>query len=48
MTRTSAGTRWARSSARSGGLLAGAAVIGLIAFLQAYIFTGVIPIPPLK
>jgi lactate permease len=27
--------------------VAGAAVIGLIAFLQAYVFTGVIPIPPL-
>ena len=28
--------------------VAGAAVIGLIAFLQAYVFTGMIPIPPLK
>jgi lactate permease len=26
--------------------VAGAAVIGLIAFLQAYVFTGVIPTPP--
>src|SRR3989454_512242 len=28
--------------------VAGAAVIGLIAFLQAYVFTGAIPIPPVK
>ncbi|HTN48935.1 MAG TPA: lactate permease LctP family transporter [Burkholderiaceae bacterium] len=28
--------------------IAGAAVIGLIALLQAYVFPGVIPIPPLK
>jgi len=28
--------------------LAGAAVIGIIAMLQAYVFPGVIPIPPLK
>ncbi len=28
--------------------IAGAAVIGLIARLQAYVFTGAIPIPPLK
>ena len=28
--------------------VAGAAVIGLIAFLQAYVFPGVIPIPPVK
>jgi lactate permease len=28
--------------------VAGAAVIGLIAFLQAYVFTGLIPIPPVK
>ena len=28
--------------------VAGAAVIGLIAFLQAYVFPGVIPIPPIK
>jgi len=28
--------------------LAGAAVIGIIALLQAYVFTGVIPIPPAK
>jgi lactate permease len=28
--------------------LAGAAVIGVIALLQAYVFTGVVPIPPLK
>jgi lactate permease len=28
--------------------IAGAAVIGLIAMLQAYVFTGVIPIPPVK
>jgi len=28
--------------------VAGAAVIGLIAFLQAYVFTGAIPIPPIK
>ena len=26
--------------------VAGAAVIGLIAFLQAYVFSGVIPAPP--
>ncbi len=28
--------------------IAGAAVIGLIALLQAYVFTGAIPVPPLK
>jgi lactate permease len=28
--------------------VAGAAVIGLIALLQAYVFTGAIPIPPVK
>ncbi len=28
--------------------VAGAAVIGLITFLQAYVFTGLIPIPPVK
>ncbi len=28
--------------------VAGAAVIGLITFLQAYVFTGIIPIPPIK
>ena len=28
--------------------IAGAAVIGLIALLQAYVFTGMIPIPPVK
>jgi lactate permease len=28
--------------------VAGAAVIGVIALLQAYVFTGIIPIPPLK
>ena len=28
--------------------IAGAAVIGIIAMLQAYVFTGMIPIPPLK
>ncbi|MFT3912680.1 MAG: lactate permease LctP family transporter [Anaeromyxobacteraceae bacterium] len=28
--------------------LAGAAVIGIIALLQAYVFTGVIPVPPVK
>ncbi len=28
--------------------IAGAAVIGVIAMLQAYVFTGMIPIPPLK
>jgi lactate permease len=28
--------------------VAGAAVIGIIAMLQAYVFTGMIPIPPLK
>ncbi len=28
--------------------LAGAAVIGIIAMLQAYVFPGVIPVPPLK
>jgi lactate permease len=27
--------------------IAGAAVIGLIALLQAYVFTGVIPVPPI-
>ncbi len=27
--------------------LAGAAVIGVIAMLQAYVFTGMIPVPPL-
>jgi hypothetical protein len=28
--------------------LAGAAVIGIIAMLQAYVFPGMIPVPPLK
>ena len=28
--------------------IAGAAIIGLIAMLQAYVFTGAIPVPPLK
>jgi lactate permease len=28
--------------------IAGAAIIGIIALLQAYVFTGLIPIPPLK
>jgi lactate permease len=28
--------------------IAGAAIIGLIALLQAYVFTGAIPVPPLK
>src|SRR5438034_825157 len=28
--------------------IAGAAVIGIIAMLQAYVFTGVIPVPPVK
>jgi len=28
--------------------IAGAAVIGVIALLQAYVFPGVIPIPPVK
>jgi lactate permease len=28
--------------------IAGAAVIGIIAMLQAYVFTGLIPIPPIK
>jgi lactate permease len=28
--------------------VAGAAVIGLIALLQTYVFTGMIPLPPLK
>jgi lactate permease len=28
--------------------IAGAAIIGLIALLQAYVFTGVIPVPPVK
>jgi len=28
--------------------IAGAAVIGLIALLQAYVFPGMIPIPPVK
>ena len=28
--------------------VAGAAVIGLIALLQAYVFPGIVPIPPLK
>jgi lactate permease len=27
--------------------IAGAAIIGLIALLQAYVFTGMIPLPPL-
>ena len=46
---TSGRTRSGRSSARSGGTRSpGAAVIGLIALLQAYVFPGVVPIPPLK
>jgi lactate permease len=28
--------------------LAGAAVIGIIAMLQSYVFPGMIPIPPVK
>jgi len=29
-------------------VVAGAAVIGRIALLQAYVFPGMIPVPPLK
>ena len=36
-------TRWARSSHSPWHSVAGAGVIGLIAFLQAYVFTGMIP-----
>ena len=39
--------RWDRSSARCLYSIAGAAVIGVIAMLQAYVFPGMIPVPPI-